>query len=95
MLANAGARSVMIYPTCVTAALQKQSLIGCAPSDLLSITPNVPPALYWGGLTPTLGPSTTSTNPLTVTASLPAFTMIMPIWGTSLNAPSATTAIPF
>jgi Flp pilus assembly protein TadG len=32
---------------------------------------------------------------LTVTASQPNFTMLMPIWGTSLNAPSASTSIAF
>ena len=32
---------------------------------------------------------------LTVTASQPAFTMLMPIWGTALNAPSASTLVPF
>jgi hypothetical protein len=32
---------------------------------------------------------------LTVTASQLKFTMIMPIWGTALNAPSAATLVPF
>jgi hypothetical protein len=32
---------------------------------------------------------------LTVTASQAGFAMVMPIWGTSLNAPSAATIIPF
>ena len=32
---------------------------------------------------------------LTVTASQPGFTMMMPIWGTVLNAPSASTSVPF
>src|SRR5689334_2856717 len=56
MLANAGARAVMIEPACATAALQKQSLSGCASADPLSTSAkqNVAPALYWGGLTPTL-----------------------------------------
>ena len=32
---------------------------------------------------------------LTVTASQSGFTMLMPIWGTALNAPSVSTSIPF
>jgi Flp pilus assembly protein TadG len=39
---------------------------------------------------------TTSASALTVTASpQPSFAMLMPIWGTSLNAPTVSTSIPF
>ena len=54
----------------------------------------VAPFLYAGGLTPTLNYGSGATA-LTVTASQPGFTMLMPIWGTALNAPSASTSIPF
>ena len=57
----------------------------------------VAPFLYAGGLTPTLNipaPAAGATA-LTVTASQTGFTMIMPIWGTALNAPSASTSVPF
>ena len=96
MLANAGARSVMIYPACATAAAAKQSLSGCGPADPLSTTQkqSIAPFLHAGDLTPTLGVSAGGSS-LTVTASQSAFSMIMPIWGTSLNAPSATASIPF
>jgi Flp pilus assembly protein TadG len=55
------------------------------------------PFLYAGGLTPTLAiaAGTSGASPLTVTASQPNFTMLLPIWGTALNAPSASTQVPF
>jgi Flp pilus assembly protein TadG len=95
-LANAGARTIMI--SCYTdAAIQKKSPTGCSgdplPSDAAKKA--VAPFLYNGGLTPTLNVPVTAASPLTVTASQPGFTMIMPIWGTTLNAPSASTQIPF
>ena len=95
-LANAGARAIMI--SCYTdAAIQKKSPTGCSgdplPSDAAKKA--VAPFLYNGGLTPTLNVPATAASPLTVTASQPGFTMIMPIWGTTLNAPSASTQIPF
>ena len=95
-LANAGARAIMI--SCYTdAAIQKKSPSGCSgdplPSDAAKKA--VAPFLYNGGLTPTLNVPATAASPLTVTASQPGFTMIMPVWGTALNAPSASTQIPF
>jgi len=95
-LANAGARAIMI--SCYTdAAIQKKSPTGCSgdplPSDAAKKA--VAPFLYTGTLTPTLNVPATAASPLTVTASQPGFTMIMPIWGTTLNAPSASTQIPF
>jgi hypothetical protein len=61
---------------------------------------NAAPFLYAGNdptLTPTLAiqAGTSGASPLTVTASQPNFKMLMPIWGTALNAPSATTQVPF
>jgi hypothetical protein len=95
-LASAGARAVMI--NCYTPdVLQSppQSPSGCT-GDPLSTTAkqNAAPFLFFGGLTPTLN-VTSGGNNLTVTASLANFTMLMPIWGTALNAPSASTNIPF
>ena len=95
-LANAGARAIMI--SCYTdAAIQKKSPAGCSGAPLPSDAAKkaVAPFLYNGGLTPTLNVPATAASPLTVTASQPGFTMIMPIWGTTLNAPSASTQIPF
>ena len=94
-LANAGARAIMI--TCYTNAAIKKTTPTCSgdplPSDAAKQA--VAPFLYNGGLTPTLNVPATATSPITVTASQPGFTMIMPIWGTALNAPSASTSIPF
>jgi len=95
-LADAGARAIMINNCYVNAEIQKNTPTGC-PSDPLSDAAKkaVAPFLYNGGLTPTLSVPAAATTPLTVTASQPRFTMLMPIWGTTLNAPSASTKIPF
>jgi hypothetical protein len=93
-LASAGARAVMI--NCYTPdVIQNQSPSGCT-DDPLSTTDkqNAAPFLYFGGLTPTLN-VTSGGNNLTITASQAGFTMLMPIWGAALNAPSASTKIPF
>lgn len=95
-LASAGARAVMI--SCYTPAMLQsppQSPSGCT-GDPLSLTAkqNAAPFLYFGRLTPTLTVGSSANN-LTVTASQASFTMLMPIWGTALNAPSASTHIPF
>jgi hypothetical protein len=75
--------------------MQNQSPSGCT-GDPLSTTAkqNAAPFLYRGGLTPTLN-VTQNGNNLTVTASQLGFKMLMRIWGTALNAPSASTQIPF
>ena len=89
-LADAGARAVMI---CYN--VTSNSYTGCT-GDPLSTTAkqNAAPFLFSGGLTPTLS-VTAGANALTVTASQSGFAMLMPIWGTALNAPSASTTIPF
>jgi Flp pilus assembly protein TadG len=89
-LADAGARAVII---CYN--VTSNSYTGCT-GDPLSTTAkqNAAPFLFSGGLTPTLS-VTAGTNALTVTASQSGFAMLMPIWGTTLNAPSASTTIPF
>jgi Flp pilus assembly protein TadG len=89
-LADTAARAVMLSCTV--------SSSGCTYSTTnpLSTTQmqNAAPALYAGGLTPTLT-VTAGAHSLTVTASESGFKMLMPIWGTALNAPSASTSIPF
>jgi Flp pilus assembly protein TadG len=94
-LASAGARAVMI--NCYTPdVIQNLSPSGCTADPMPSTTDkrNAAPFLYFGGLAPTLN-VTSGGNNLTVTASQAGFTMLMPIWGKSLNAPSASTQIPF
>lgn len=94
MLANTGARATMIK--CYTpAVVSNTSPSGCT-GDYLSDAQKqaAAPFLYAGGLTPTLSTAAGATA-LTVTASESGFKMLMPIWGTALNAPSASTKIPF
>src|SRR4051812_40713766 len=85
MLANAGARAVMISynSTNYTYTCTGDPLPSAADKKAVG------PFLYSGGLTPTL-----NVTALNVTASQPGFTMLMPIWA-ALNAPSASTSIPF
>ena len=93
-LANADARANMI--NCYTpAAIVNTSPSSCT-GDYLSVAQKqaIAPFLYAGGLTPTLS-TASGAAALTITASQPGFTMLMPIWGTVLNAPSASTSIPF
>jgi TadE-like protein len=90
MLANAGARAVMI---CYD--VPNKTYTGCTgdplPSDAAKKA--VAPLSYSGGHPPTLAVALGATA-LNVTASQPSFKMLMPIWGTALNAPSASTSIP-
>jgi Flp pilus assembly protein TadG len=93
-LSNAGARAMMIDNCYVNAELQK-SAPSCSGNYLSAAQMQaVAPFLYFGGLAPTLN-VTSSANSLTVTASQAGFKMVMPIWGKVLNAPSASTKIPF
>jgi Flp pilus assembly protein TadG len=95
-LANTGARETMIK--CYTpAAIGNASPSGC--TDINTYFPDpqrqdAAPFLYAGGLTPSLSTASGAAG-LTVTASQPSFTMLTPVWGTALNAPSASTTIPF
>ena len=91
MLANAGARAVMISYDATN-----NTYTGCTGDPLPSVAAKkaAAPFLYSGGLTPTLNTAGGATA-LTVTASQPGFTMLTPIWGTAFNAPSASTSIPF
>lgn len=93
-LASVEARAVMI--NCYTPdVIQGTSPSGCT-SDLLTTAAKqtAAPFLYFGGLAPSVS-VTSANNALTVTASQTGFAMLMPIWGASLNAPSASTSIPF
>ena len=100
-LANAGARAMMI--NCYTPKMvSNQSPIDCAGTNPLSDTAKqaAAPFLFGVGSTPTLivtvgkSDSKAAGGTLTVTASK-AFTMLVPIWGSLLNSPSATTSVPF
>jgi hypothetical protein len=94
-LSNAGARAMMIDNCYVNAELQK-SAPSCSGSYLSSAQMQaIAPFLYAGGLTPTLSMPASASSPLVVTASQPGFTMLMPIWGSKLSAPSASTKVPF
>jgi hypothetical protein len=86
MLANAGARAVMISYDATS-----NTYAGCTGDPLSDAAKqDVAPFLDSGGLTPQL-----AAGALNVTASQPSFTMLIPIWGTAFNAPSASTSIPF
>jgi hypothetical protein len=93
-LANAEARANMI--NCYTPNVIAQTSPSSCTGDYLSVGQKqaIVPFLYAGGLTPTVNTAAGATA-LTVTASEPGFTMLLPIWGATLNAPSASTAIPF
>jgi Flp pilus assembly protein TadG len=90
MLANAEARANMIncYTPAVLAKTSPSSCTGDYLSDAQKQT--VAPFAYGATVNTTAG-----TGVLTVTASQPGFTMLMPIWGTALNTPTASTSIPF
>ena len=92
-LANAEARANMI--NCYTPAVIANTSPSSCTGDYLSVAQKqaVAPFLYAGGLTPTLS-TASGAAALTVTASQSSFTMLMPIWGTAFNTPSASTSIP-
>ena len=97
-LANTGARKMMIK--CYTpAAIANTSPSGC--TDINTYFPDperqaIAPFLYGGGLTATLQVASVA-GALTVTASQPGFTMLIPLWRTAFKnaTPSASTSIPF
>ena len=94
MLANASARANMI--NCYTPAVILNTSPSSCTGDYLSVAQKqaAAPFLYRAGLTPTVS-TASGTGVLTVTASQPGFTMLVPVWGTAFNAPSASTSIPF
>ncbi len=102
-LASAGARATMI--NCYTPAVTGTSpyTSPTSPSNCTDINTYLPdpkkqtaaPFLYRNGSSsPTVSVSAGAAA-LTITASQAGFAMVMPIWGTALNAPSASTNIPF
>lgn len=92
-LANAGARTWMINDCYVNNAIKKTPPT-CSGDPLPAAEDKKAVAPMLGGLSPSLS-TTTGASVLTVTASVSGFNMLMPIWGTALNAPSAATTIPF
>jgi hypothetical protein len=104
MLANAGARAMMI--NCYTPKLVNPTTSTMSPADCGgdplpadSAKQLVAPFLFSGGIKPTLtvavSGSKAAGGTLTVTASEPGFSMVMPIWRTTLNGPSAATSVPY
>ena len=94
-LADAEARTLMVQ--CYgPAKIAKTSPSACGGADYLSAAQKqaVAPFLYLDPLTPSVS-ITASANTLTIKATQPGYKVLMPIWGTALNAPSASTSIPF
>ena len=99
-LANAGARKMMIK--CYTpAAIANTSPSGC--TDINTYFPDserqaIAPLLYGADLKPKYGLTLKIEPPaLTVTASQPGFSMLIPWWPTAFKnaTPSASTSVPF
>jgi len=97
-LANAGARAMMIqcYTPAVTGLTPGTSPSSCT-GDYLSAAQKqaAAPFLYRNGSSSPTVSTTAGAGALTVTASQAGFAMVMPIWGAALNAPSASTNVPF
>jgi Flp pilus assembly protein TadG len=93
-LASATARAVIV--NCYsTDLINSQSPSGCTTDPYSAAQKQaIAPFLYASSLTPTVTISPGAST-LTVTASQPNFTMIMPFWGTALNAPSEAVTLPF
>lgn len=97
-LANAGARANIIqcYTPAVTGLAPGTSPSGCTGDYLTTAQKQgAAPFLYRNGSSSPTVSTTAGAAALTVTASQAGFTMVMPIWGAALNAPSASTTIPF
>jgi Flp pilus assembly protein TadG len=93
MLANAEARANMIK--CYTPAKVNVTSPSTCTGDYLSDAQKQTAApLVYGAATVS---TTAGTGTLTITASQPSFTMIMPIWPAAFNNPNvfASTSIPF
>src|SRR4051794_9133166 len=102
-LANVGARAMMMkcYTPTVTGTTPSSPWSAANTSPASCTGDPLPtnaakqaaaPFLYNGGLTPTLNipvPAVGATA-LTITASQPGFTMLMPIWGPAFNTPNVT-----
>jgi Flp pilus assembly protein TadG len=104
-LANVGARTVMINCFTPQAISGSPSYSTCASSSYLAgpvfdlttaAQKTAAPLLFHVGssASPTLSVAL-GTNAVTVTATESGFRMLMSIFGTALNTPSASTSIPF
>jgi Flp pilus assembly protein TadG len=97
-LANAGARQMMIqcYTPAASGLSPNTSPSSCT-SDYLTAAQKqaAAPFLYSNGSSAPTVSTTAGAAALTVTASQAGFAMMMPIWGAALNAPSASTQVPF
>lgn len=96
-LASEGARQTYIqcYQQSVIYGTPAQiSECGIPGSFDATVQKTVAPFLFLGGLTPTVSISPDASS-LTVTATQDGFNMLMPFWGTALNAPSESVSIPF
>lgn len=95
MLASAGARANII--TCYTPAVIAGTSPSTCTTDYLSVTQKqtIAPFLYSNNTAAPTVTTTAGASALTVTASQTGFTMLVPVWGASFNAPSVSTQIPF
>jgi hypothetical protein len=93
-LASAGTRATMINACYVDAAIYKTTPT-CSGDPLTTAAKQaIAPFLYSNGSpAPTLGVA--GASPYVITAAQPGFNMLMPIWGSTLNAPSASIKLPF
>ena len=99
VLANAEVRAIVMQ--CYAQAKSTgASPSGCT-TDYLTASQKqtIAPLLYAAGLTPAVNIAANSSgggaSALTITASQPGFAMLVPIWGSALNAPSVTTSVPY
>ncbi|HTI81066.1 MAG TPA: TadE/TadG family type IV pilus assembly protein [Acetobacteraceae bacterium] len=95
MLADAGARAMMI--NCYTpAVIAGSSPSSCTSSPLSSTAMQSVAPFLFGGTAGSVNLTVSAAGGvLTVKASQPGFAMIMPIWGGALNAPTASTSVPY
>jgi Flp pilus assembly protein TadG len=99
-LADVGARTLMINCYNGQAISSSPNYSSCASSSYLPSTPTtlmqtLAPFVFHNGVSPPRLQLTAGANSLTVTATQSNFKMLVPLWGTTLNAPSASTTIPF
>lgn len=94
-LADAEARGWMIKCN----SPPKVGGVAACSSDYLTASQKqtIAPFLYAAGLTPTVSVTTAAggASPLTISASQTGFAMLVPVWGSTLNAPSVSISIPF
>jgi hypothetical protein len=93
-LANASARATMV--SCYSAKVTSGESPDVCTADYLTLEQKqvAAPFLYLGSSLPTVSTIADGTA-LVVTASMPSFAMIVDAYGTSLDAPSVSTKIPY